>query len=1824
MPFKHPSSFLVLLLSSTALASGAMAQTLPTGGSVAHGAATIGAPVNGQMTITQTTSNAIVNWQSFSIGAGGRVDIQQPGPTSAMLNRVTGNTPSTIAGQLNANGQVFLVNPNGVTISKTGVVNAGAFVASTLNIADEDFIAGRHRFTGNGASASVVNQGQINIARGGFAALLGGAVDNSGAISVPMGRVALGSGEQATLDFTGDGFLQIAVPTKAQGQGPLVSNSGKISAPGGRVELSVATARHAVRHAINMSGVIEATGVSGRNGAIVLSGGDGGGVKVSGHINASNAHGGGGHVTITGRRLALRGATVEASGATGGGQIQIGGARQGGGGLQQAQRVSADAATSIKADATQKGRGGDITVWSQKRTTFEGSISARGGAQGGDGGEAEVSSRGVLSYTGTADLRAPQGKWGSLLLDPYNITISSGPDSNQTSFTPTGNDSVINATTLTNALASANVTVSTGLAGSAGAQAGNIAVTAPLSWRTSGVLTLQAANNIALDADIAAPAGGLTLDAGAGVTSTGAIRLNQFILTRGAWTQNDASLPAFLVADFQLNGGSFLRAAGGDGSGATPYKLTDIYGVQGIGSSATLLSKSYQLVANPDAILTSSWNNGAGFKPIGDTTTPFTGTFDGRHQVIEHLTINRPSQDQVGLFGAIGPAGVVDGATLIDASITGRNSVGAVAGVNAGTLTRSSATGVVTAAGADAGGVAGLNFGALTYAYSTATVTAGAGGVGGVAGRNGGALTQTWASGQLSGGALRGALVGDNAGTMSQSYWDQETSGQNAAAGAGDQSGATGLTQAQARDQVNYIGWDFANNWFQTLELRPIGRWEAATPGADGFAVIDNLRQLQLIGANLDMNYRFAREIDASALIRDRNTPASLWGASGFMPIGYMYGYYDPDGNPVIVDRSFTGELNGAGHNVVDLYIDRHFAMDNSVTGYSYNAGLFGFTRGYLHDLGLTGGAATASLNGPSIWGRGDFDGYGGVGALAGVNSGRIAHVYSTLNVGGDFNVGGLVGSMLRENLTDAATITDSFSLGGAHPGMVANVTLDTDPSMSSTGAYGGGLVGYNRGGDISRSFSTMSVYGQVNIGGLVGLNTVMYFGQYVPISKGGNLTDVYATGDVMAPPDSDPYAGSSSNGLGGLVGAFAGSVDSDVGIIRRAYATGNVGNPTAQWVGGLVGWMGGGNLTKPDIIETYASGKVEGDLSWRDHPELPLPAPPGLMYFGGLIGSSNWAWYENSFWDEQSSGVQQAQPPFQGYGDTRLFGSQNDTGVIYNTTLALTTAQARSQTPYAAYGWDFTTNWHQSGDMRPTLRALANVGPQPVAGVTTVYSIEQLQLAALNPGGAYRLGRTIDASDAKGVNPASVWGPGGFQPLGNTTTPFTGSLDGAGHAIDNLTINRPTENNVGLIGVQQGGVIQNIRLTNANVTGGNQVGALVGAASGSVFNSSAAGVVSGLTNVGGLIGQLMNPGVVNGAYATTTVTASSGANGDIVAGGLVGANEGAILNAYTTGTTTATGTAPGGIAQHALAGGITGKNTGSVSKTYATGTSAATGATQNHAGAVIGDNAGTASATLFDTQTTGRSNGAGTGDTAGMTGYTTAQMQDLDNFRSVYDGWDFANTWAPPNQVGQNNNSPTAYYPELYALSNITTVTPVPGAVTRVYGDENPTRPFAIYDGLHAGDIMRTPGTLTSVATTASPIGVYSASIDGAQTYDVANSTWRYVYLPGADLTVTPRPLAVSADAQTRAYGDANPTLTYTVGERGLVNGDTLSGAMTTTANTTSNVGAYGITQGTLAATGNYAMTFTGNALAVTQRPLAVSADAQTRAYGDANPALT
>jgi filamentous hemagglutinin family protein len=325
------TSCATFILSGALLApTPSLAQQLPTGGAVTHGTATIGAPAGGTLNINQSSNRAVIDWSSFSIGAGGTVNFNQPGVSAATLNRVTGATPSSIAGAINAPGTVLLVNPNGIAITPTGVVNTGSFAASTLDIKNSDFLAGNYKFSGNGASATVTNAGRINVSDGGFAALLGGRVANDGIISARLGKVGLGSGEMITLDLAGDGFLSVAVPSEQLGNlrdgtgQALVTNRGKIRADGGIVHLSAATANTILRDAVNVPGSIRANSVGTRSGRIILGGGDGGRVTVSGRVSASGTRvargqsvaGPGGRIDVTGNEIALNGARLNASGAT--------------------------------------------------------------------------------------------------------------------------------------------------------------------------------------------------------------------------------------------------------------------------------------------------------------------------------------------------------------------------------------------------------------------------------------------------------------------------------------------------------------------------------------------------------------------------------------------------------------------------------------------------------------------------------------------------------------------------------------------------------------------------------------------------------------------------------------------------------------------------------------------------------------------------------------------------------------------------------------------------------------------------------------------------------------------------------------------------------------------------------------------------------------------------------------------------------------------------------------------------------------------------------------------------------------------------------------------------------------------------------------------------------------------------------------------------------------------------------------------------------------------------------------------------------------------
>ena len=315
----------------------AMAQSLPNSGSVVNGSATIGSAGN-QMTVTQTTKGAIIDWGSFNIGAGYGVTFdQQFGTSSVTLNRVVGfgysSSPSNINGTLTSNGNVFIINPAGITFGSNAQVNVGGLIASTLDMSNADFLSGltsgQYRFVGNGSDAGAVyNSGQLTAADGGTIGLIGSYIENSGTITANLGSVVFGATNDVTLDFFGDGLTQVTVSGNGLARSNCslnctggINSSGNVFAQGGHIEMRSNTMDGASAGTglfvdpanggrIWISGNVVARTTGTREGSIIIDAGQGnidlGGVNGrTGNVSvtAINAGENAGTITLRGNQL---------------------------------------------------------------------------------------------------------------------------------------------------------------------------------------------------------------------------------------------------------------------------------------------------------------------------------------------------------------------------------------------------------------------------------------------------------------------------------------------------------------------------------------------------------------------------------------------------------------------------------------------------------------------------------------------------------------------------------------------------------------------------------------------------------------------------------------------------------------------------------------------------------------------------------------------------------------------------------------------------------------------------------------------------------------------------------------------------------------------------------------------------------------------------------------------------------------------------------------------------------------------------------------------------------------------------------------------------------------------------------------------------------------------------------------------------------------------------------------------------------------------------------------------------------------------------------
>ncbi|HIA3454254.1 TPA: filamentous hemagglutinin N-terminal domain-containing protein, partial [Escherichia coli] len=637
---------LSLLSGMIMMANPVTAANLPTGGQIVAGSGSIQTPSGNQMNIHQNSQNMVANWNSFDIGKGNTVQFYQPNSSAVALNRVVGGGESKIMGNLKANGQVFLVNPNGVLFGKDASVSTSGFVASTRDIKNDDFMNRRYTFSGGQkAGAEIVNQGALTTNAGGYIVLAADKVSNSGTIRTPGGKTVLAAGERVTLQLDNGGLTSVQVSGDVVNA--LVENRGLISARDGQVYLTAHGRDMLMNTVLNVSGVVEAGGMHRQDGNIVLDGGDSGVVHLSGTLQADNASGQGGKVVVQGQNILLdKGSSITATGSQGGGEVYIGGGWQGkDSSIRDADKVVMKDGARIDVSATQQGNGGTAVLWSESFTNFRGQISARGGENGGNGGQVETSSHGNLQAFGSVSASAKKGKAGNWLLDPLDITIVNGADNAvtetndtlsqppHTQFTPTATGSQVSNTSINDELNNGtSVTVLTSSTTAGGNQNGNITVDADINKTngTDATLTLLADGNITVNKNITSTAGKLNVNlAAANTSSTGTITLgnNVNITTNGgnitAGAANASNSVTINVTGTTLNTSNGSQAGNinlnGSRVNVTNANITaGNFTLNATANGSNL--NNVTLMATHDIILTGSNTTGVGLQLNGTNT----------------------------------------------------------------------------------------------------------------------------------------------------------------------------------------------------------------------------------------------------------------------------------------------------------------------------------------------------------------------------------------------------------------------------------------------------------------------------------------------------------------------------------------------------------------------------------------------------------------------------------------------------------------------------------------------------------------------------------------------------------------------------------------------------------------------------------------------------------------------------------------------------------------------------------------------------------------------------------------------------------------------------------------------------------------------------------------------------------------------------------------------------------------------------------------------------------------------------------------------------
>ncbi|SMC54039.1 GLUG motif-containing protein [Rhizobium sp. RU36D] len=1079
---------------------------------------------------------------------------------------------------------------------------------------------------------------------------------------------------------------------------------------------------------------------------------------------------------------------------------------------------------------------------------------------------------------------------------------------------------------------------------------------------------------------------------------------------------------------------------------------------------------------------------------------------------------------------------------------SGANYVGLFGYTNGATVSNVVLSGGSFTGNSNVGSLIGyMQGGSVSAASSNATVSSvsttesNAGGLIGTV--NGSAVSDTWANGNVTGagynvGGLVGYLV--NGSTITRSYATGNVTGTSTSYG------YIGGFVGNAENMGITISESYATGTV-TGSAGPIG----------GF-----------IGHN-------------QATITDSYSTGNVVGLGSATEVGGFAGANYMDGT--ISNAYSTGRVSGASS--IGGFAGYNYNTSSAITNAYWNTQTSGQSSGIGGGSGSATARTTAQLQGSlpagfssSIWGTGtNLYPY-------------LQWRYSTTPTA----VSGYAYSDAGTTALTGATVTavsggSRIGSGGTGDNGYYYILLAPGTSVGSSGV----MTYLDEGATKGAAFT--------DIVGTNGVQNISIYGTAARITTGATTLTATRTNYLSA---TNGYA---DNDLSFLSGSSTTPLTTTAGYGLYLNTTGNYTLDASLGSSGLLSLDSGGTFGVSGAITLSAAGalSIADAVSWSDSSSLTLTTTSsGNVSLGGAVTATS------------------------GTLTLNAAGSISTTVAINVGTFNFT---AGTWSQVAATLPSFSANNFALSTGATFLRATGGDGtagtPYQIADIYGLQGMASSSLLAQN----FVLTGNISATATSGWNSGA-----GFLSIGNSTTAFTGSLSGAGYTISGLTVSRPTISaglfgvigsggsvsnltvsgtvnalNAGILVGANGGTISNVTTSgSAGNTGASfpgRIGGIAGSNSGTITGSSSSATVSAAdsSDTGGLVGT--NTGTVSGSYATGSVTtgndgragglvgyhvsgtvsgsfatgavtAGTGTTG--VAGGLVGVNDAAITNTYATGNIT------GGV----VGGGLVGNNSGTITNSYATGTLPSAAAPY---GGLIGHNTGTATASFWNTTTSGTSLGVGSGSSTGVTGISTTQMRTLSTFTgaswSIDDAGGTSSIW----RIYGGNTGPLL-------RGFMTAMTVTGGSGTKVYdasasSTDVGTLTYSI-SGYNTSLVSGTAGYTSSSAN----VGGYSGA--GLTLGGLYSSQLGYdLTLAAGSLSITTRAITVTADDKSMTAGSTVPSLTYVLGGLGLAGSDSLTGSLATSASSTSSAGVYSITQGTLAASANYAMTFVDGALTVT-----------------------